>query len=98
MPSPPTKTPVLPPPPGAECPACGSLAIPRYTLLSGSEVCYLCPDCGLEFDVLDPGRRNRPDEKSPQPLSLGPFPLSANPTAATPGGSTNSRTAQDQTT
>ena len=42
--------------PDAECPACGSPATPRYTLLSGSEVCYLCPDCGLEFNVLDHGR------------------------------------------
>ncbi len=98
MPSPPIKTPVLPPPPDAECPACGSLAVPRYTLLSGSEICYLCPDCGLQFDVLHPGRRNRPDEKSPQPLSRGPYPLSANPRAATPRDFTDSGITEDPTT
>ena len=42
-------------PPNTECPACGSLVTPRYTLLSGSEICYLCPDCGLEFNVLNHG-------------------------------------------
>ncbi len=47
---------VIPPPPDAECPACGSPATPRYTLLSGLEVCYLCPDCGLEFNMLNHGR------------------------------------------
>ena len=47
----------------AECPACHAMATTHYTLLSGAEVCYLCPDCGLEFNVLDHGR-GRPPARS----------------------------------
>ena len=53
-------------PPDAECPACSAAAAPLYTLLSGAEVCYLCPDCGLEFNVLDHGR-GRPPARSGRP-------------------------------
>jgi hypothetical protein len=42
--------------PSSQCPACYAVAMPRYTLLDGSLISYLCPDCGLQFDELDPGR------------------------------------------
>ncbi len=53
-------------PPDAECPACSVAAAPLYTLLSGAKVCYLCPDCGLGFNVLDHGR-GRPPARSTCP-------------------------------
>ncbi len=62
--------PVIPPAPDAECPACGSPATPRYTLLSGSEVCYLCTACGLEFNVLSHGRGTTPQAGLPPAAAL----------------------------
>lgn len=47
-------------PADTECPACGAMVTPRYTLLSGLEICCLCPDCGLEFNVLKHGRGRAP--------------------------------------
>ncbi len=42
--------------PSSQCPGCGAVAAPRYTLLSGAMIAYVCPDCELEFEELEPGR------------------------------------------
>lgn len=69
--------------PGATCPVCGTATMPLYAHIHGGAVRHLCPGCGLEFDLLEPGRgenrqhvdvtsrttysRETPDEKGPRP-------------------------------